>query len=119
VRFLVDADLPPVVAVLLDAEGHDGAYVPDLFPPKTPDPEIAAYARRAERCIITRDFGFADMRRYLPREHHGIIVLTVPPECGTQYILNLVRELLAHLAELQPLHGKLLIVDPGRIRVRE
>ena len=118
-RFLVDADLPPAVVAILQAAGHDASYVPDVFPPKTPDPVVAAYARETERCVVTRDFGFSDLRRYAPREHYGIIVLTVPPEGGTRYILNLINEVLARLPELQPFSGKLLIVEPGRIRIRE
>lgn len=59
------------------------------------------------------------MRRYVPAAHFGIVVLTVPPEGGSFYIANLVRELLHRLAEFEPLRGKLLIIEPGRIRVRE
>lgn len=120
VRFLIDADLSPTVAYALEAAGHDCVYVPDVFAPRTADPVIAVYARQESRCIITRDFGFSDIRRYVPRDHHGIVVLTVPPEGGSRYIFDLVREVIMHVAESQQsLTGKLLIVEPGRIRIRE
>jgi len=80
---------------------------------------IGEYARSSERCIVTRDFSFADMRRYPPRAHFGIVVLTVPPGGGSLYIAGLVRELVARLPELDPLTGKLLIIEPNRIRVRD
>lgn len=118
-RFLIDADLPPDVADALQAAGHVCEYVPDLFAPRTPDPLIAAHARVVGACIITRDFGFSDMRRYVPREHFGIIVLTVPSHRGTTYILGLISELLGRFDELAPLTGKLMIVEPNRIRIRE
>lgn len=119
VRFLIDADVSPAVAAFLESTGHDAAYVPALFPPRTLDPVVATYARETERCIVTRDFGFADIRRYAPREHHGIVVLAVPPDGGTRHMLDLMRDFLARLPELEPLRGKLLIVEPKRIRVRE
>ena len=117
-RFLIDADVSPAVAAFLESAEHDSMYVPDVFPPRTPDSIIAGFARESERCIITRDFGFADVRLYVPAEHHGIVVLTVPADGGTRHMLALIGELLDRLAELQPLRGKLLIVEPGRIRVR-
>jgi predicted nuclease of predicted toxin-antitoxin system len=119
VRFLVDADLPPLVAAVLQAAGHDCEYVPDVFPPRTPDSLVAARAREVRSCIVTRDFGFADIRQYVPSQHHGIVVLTVPPDAGSRYIVDLIRELLDRMGEFEPIPGKLLIVEPGRIRVRE
>ena len=118
-RFLVDAGLSPIVVTQLRSAGHDCAYVPDLFPPRTSDAAIAAFAQSTRECIVTRDFGFADVREYVPHDYLGIIVLTVPPGGGSRYIGELVQELLARLPDLEPLRGKLLIVERGRIRVRE
>ena len=53
------------------------------------------------------------------RDYFGIVVLTVPGNGGPEYIAALVREFLERLPDLGDLRGKLLIVEPGRIRVRE
>lgn len=82
------------------------------------DVEIAALARRSGRCLVTADFDFADVRHYPPRLFDGLVVLTLPYNAGPAYIERLVRELLDGLPELGAIEGKLLIVEPGRIRVR-
>jgi predicted nuclease of predicted toxin-antitoxin system len=103
----------------LHERGHDAAYVPDLLPPRTPDELVAAMARATGRCLITADFDFSDIRDFPPREHPGIVVLTLPPGRRTRYALELLTELLARIDELLPLERKLLIVSSGQIRIRE
>ena len=76
-------------------------------------------ARTTGRCLITADFDFSDVRAYPPRDHPGIVVLTIPPGAGTRYALALLTELFARMDELLPLNRKLLIVSSGQIRIRE
>lgn len=90
-----------------------------VLPPRTSDPIVANLSRDTDRCLITGDFDLADVREYEPRNYPGIVVLTLPWNAGTPYIVRLVREFLAELPRLGDLHGKLLIVEPGRIRIRE
>lgn len=117
-RFLIDADLSPRLIALFDASGHDALHVFNVVAGATPDSEIATLAHRTRRCLITGDYDFADVRTYPPRQYDGLVVLTLPNNAGAAYIERLVREFLDRLPELGPLTGKLLIVEPGRIRVR-
>ena len=117
-RFLIDADLSHRLIVLFAEFGHDAIHVGSLTAPRTPDPAVASLARQTDRCLVTGDFDFADIREYEPRLFAGIVVLTLPRDAMPPYIEGLVREFLERLPEFQPLAGKLLIVEPGRIRVR-
>jgi predicted nuclease of predicted toxin-antitoxin system len=58
-RFVVDAQLPSVLAQLLADNGHDVIHVKQL--PKagdTPDAEIIALADAQSRCVVTKDSDF-------------------------------------------------------------
>lgn len=116
---MLDAGVPPSLALLLRDSGHDPVHVQDVFPPGTTDHDIASYAIRTGRCLITRDFDFANIRSFPPHDHTGLVVLFVPSDRGSQYIRELLEEFVVRIAELAPLDGKLFIVERGRIRTRE
>lgn len=118
-RFLIDADLPYALANDFQAAGHEAVHVQDVGLGTAPDELIASYARRDQRCLITGDFDFSDIRNYRPGEHHGIVVLTIPADVGRAYIHALVAQFLGQIARLEPLRGKLVIMESGRVRVRE
>jgi predicted nuclease of predicted toxin-antitoxin system len=82
------------------------------------DSEIAAYARTHSACLITADFGFADIRNYPPQSYAGIVVLELPPNATAAYILNLIESFLRQTEVLARLQGRLAIVETGRIRLR-
>lgn len=100
------------------AEGHDAVHADDLGIRHEADPEIAKEARRLERCVITRDFDFADLRNYVPTQHRGIVVLAIPRHRGSAYMRFLLTKLFEHLRAGGAIDGKLLIVEADRIRTR-
>ena len=53
---------------------HDGMDVRDMGPGMTDDTDIAAYATSHSLCLLTGDFGFADIRNYPPADYNGILV---------------------------------------------
>lgn len=117
-KFLVDAGLPPWVVQALVAEGYDAVHADDAGIGHAPDELIAERARGTDRCIITRDYDFADVRNYDPRRHHGIIVLFVPRDRGSPYMRLLLAKLFDHLRAGGVVDRKLLIVEAERIRTR-
>jgi predicted nuclease of predicted toxin-antitoxin system len=59
VKFLVDAQLPPRLARLLNEHGHDATHTSEL--PKanrTPDDEMAATADAEDRVVVSKDRDF-------------------------------------------------------------
>ena len=118
-RFSLDNGLSPRLIPLIIEAGHDAIHHDALLPARSPDAIVADTAAAAERCLITRDFDSSDTREFMPRRFKGIVVLAVPRNGGPNYIAALLREFLPELPRLGDLRGKLLIVEPGRIRVRE
>jgi predicted nuclease of predicted toxin-antitoxin system len=118
VRFLIDADLPRSTKALLQRYGHEATDVRDIGLRDAKDPTIAAYARTHPTCLITGDFGFADIRNYAPSAYKGIVVLELPRNATAAFILRLVEAFLQQQEILSKLEGRLAIVEPGRIRLR-
>jgi predicted nuclease of predicted toxin-antitoxin system len=63
-RFLIDADMPRRTAGLLKTYGHEAVDVRDVGLGGTSDQEVAEYGRVNRMCLLTGDFGFADIRNY-------------------------------------------------------
>jgi len=118
-KFVVDASLPPSVAALLRGAGHEAEHVGTFGLGDAEDRVIGQHSRATEACLLTADFDFADVREYVPADHAGIVILTLPRWHTVLLIEVLVSEFLAQLVDQQSLKGKLLIVEPGRIRFRD
>ncbi|MFL6248259.1 MAG: DUF5615 family PIN-like protein [Thermoanaerobaculia bacterium] len=118
-KFLLDANLSPAMVSLFESRGHDALHVENVSAAGTRDHVIAALAHERRRCLVTGDFDFADVREFEPRHFSGIVVLTAPRGTGAPYLERLVLEFLDRLPTLGSLIGKLVIVEIGRIRVRE
>jgi len=59
VRFLVDAQLPPALASLLRAHGHQADHVNDIGPGDAPDRSLWEFARENDAVIVTKDEDFS------------------------------------------------------------
>ena len=117
-RFLVDANLPRPTTTLLRSLGCEAVDVRDVGMAAANDNEIAEYAAANGFCILSGDFGFADIRWYPPQNYHGIAVLTLPKKANRDYILHLVKRFVTQTEILDRLPGRLAIVGPDRIRLR-
>lgn len=60
-RFLIDAQLPPALARLLNERGHVAEHVNDIGRGDAPDRELWRYAVEHEAVIVTKDEDFANM----------------------------------------------------------
>ena len=117
-RFLIDADLPRSAKPLLERLGHEAIDVRDVGLRSAKDPVIARYAQEHQACLLTGDFGFADIRNYPPQNYHGIVVLKLPRDATASFILGLIEEMLRQNEVIARLSRTLAIVEAGRIRLR-
>ncbi len=117
-RFLIDADLPRSAKTLLEKFGHEAIDVRDIGLRSAKDAVIARYAQDHQACLLTGDFGFADIRNYPPETYYGIVVLGLPRDATAAFILHLIEEILGQSEVLARLPRKLAIVEAGRIRLR-
>jgi predicted nuclease of predicted toxin-antitoxin system len=58
-RFLVDAQLPPALAVLLTEHGHPSRHVADVLSADAGDGAVWAYAESHASTIVTKDEDFS------------------------------------------------------------
>ncbi|MFT4229017.1 MAG: DUF5615 family PIN-like protein [Microbacterium sp.] len=62
-RFVVDAQLPPSLAAVLQRQGHDAVAVRDIGLREAPDSAIWAHCARTGRVIVSKDDDFARRAR--------------------------------------------------------
>jgi predicted nuclease of predicted toxin-antitoxin system len=62
-RFLIDAQLPPALARLLESQGHIAEHVDEIGLRHAEDSHIWAYATSHQSIIITKDEDFAQRMR--------------------------------------------------------
>lgn len=115
-RVLTDENLPrPLVEALREA-GHDVLDVREHGLAGADDATVWALARADNRILVTLDLDFANVLQYAPGTHEGIVVLRVHKP--TQRLIE--DMLLGFLSAVgqEDVHGALVIVEPGRYRVR-
>ena len=117
-RFLIDADLPRSLGPLIRSYGHEAIDARDVGLRYAQDPQIASYALQEELCILSGDWGFSDIRFYPPARYAGIVIVQLPRDATSEYIVHLVEGFLQQDEVLSILKGKLAIVEAGRVRLR-
>jgi predicted nuclease of predicted toxin-antitoxin system len=118
-RFLIDADLPRSAEDIVRQHGYEAIDVRDIGFRSARDSRIAHYAKSNGLCLITGDYDFADIRNYPPSQYSGIVVLYLPRTATSDYINVLLNNFFKEEKLIGQLAGKLAIVEPGRIRLRE
>lgn len=89
------------------------------LPRSSPDPEVIAKAQDLDAILVSVNGDFSDIVAYPPRSYGGIIGLQVKnhPEVIPQILSRLGDYLVSHPGQ-DHYRGKLLLVEPHRIRIR-
>lgn len=114
--FKVDENLPALVTQDLRTAVYDALTVLDQKLGGGADDRLANVCRQENRVLLTLDLDFADIRRYSPQDHAGLIVLR-PSRQDVATIQALLARLLP-LLQSEPLPGRLWIVDDHTVRIR-
>jgi predicted nuclease of predicted toxin-antitoxin system len=119
VKFFLDHCVPNRVAVTLAVEGPEVVRLRECLPADSTDWVVLQKATELDAVLISLNGDFADITTYSPSKHGGIIAMQVRnrPEA----IPSLMERLLAYLGnypDRRNLDGKLLLVEPHRIRIR-
>lgn len=117
VRLKVDEDLPRAVAELLNVHGHDAVTVCDQGWQGLPDDRLWAGIQNEGRWLVTADKEFADLRRYPPGTHAGVILLRSAEESRADY-LRLADMVLGRF-KLDDIGGAVLVVSQRGVRIRQ
>jgi predicted nuclease of predicted toxin-antitoxin system len=108
--------LPRQIAELLAARGHDATTVVEQGWQGMPDNALWSCVQREQRLLITADKGFADLRRYPPGTHCGVVLLRSREE-GRRAYLELALRALEEL-KLDELAGAVVVVSSRSVRIR-
>jgi len=117
-RFFVDESLPTLLAEELVKGGHEAVHAYEAGLQGAPDEQIYQWANAMGAILLTRDLGFADVRRFPGRI--GIVVVRIRGRILVRELVRRVLDLLRGSSrELEELEGKVLILEPGRSRMRK
>jgi predicted nuclease of predicted toxin-antitoxin system len=116
VKLKLDENLSRHLKQALSSLQHDVTTAADQELLSQPDTAIAAAANGEGRILLTLDLEFADLRKYPPGSHPGIILFR-PRSFGPLAVNRSVEEFV-RATDLERLAGCVVVVDPTRVRVR-
>jgi predicted nuclease of predicted toxin-antitoxin system len=117
-KFLVDEDMPRSTATLLREMGFEVLDARDCGLRGKSDDEVFARAQKEGATILTGDVGFGNLLHFPTGTHAGIIVARFPNEISTSELNSHVKKALATFAPAE-FRGSLIIIEPGKIRIRK
>ena len=115
-RLKLDENLSCHLKPALENFGHDVKTAADEDLLSHPDTEIAAAARTENRILFTLDIEFADLRKYAPGSHPGIVLFR-PDSFGPLSVNNFIIEFVRS-TDLSGLESCVAIVDSAKVRIR-
>jgi predicted nuclease of predicted toxin-antitoxin system len=113
-RFLADENIAGIVVARLRASGHDVVAIAETAAGAS-DSQVLAIAVADERILVTeeRDFGELVVRQRMAVG--GVMPLELDPLSNDAVAARVAEVVLAQAANLS---GSLVVVEPGRMRIR-
>jgi predicted nuclease of predicted toxin-antitoxin system len=115
-KIKIDEDMPGSLAEAVMKVVPDTLTVIDEGLSGILDPGLWAIVQKEQRLLITGDKAFANITKYPPGTHSGVLLLR-PDEDGIIPIMELIQEVLK-LDILENLRGCIAVATPKNIRVR-
>src|SRR5713226_3727217 len=119
-RFLADHCISNTIVRALRDATHEVVRLKDVLPAESRDAIVIAKAQEIDAILLSLNGDFADIVTYPPKNYKGIVALQMRNH--PEILPQLLARLAAYL-KLQPVkehyQGKLLVVEGGRIRIRE
>ena len=115
-RIKLDENLSRHLKAALIEAGHQASTAADENLLGKPDADVTAAAKSENMIVFTLDVAFADLRRFPPGNHPGIVLFrpgSLGPITVNRFVLDFVRD-----QNLESLVGSIVIAEPNRIRVR-
>lgn len=116
-RIKLDENLPAELVEDLAAAGHQVDSVESEGLAGEPDRVVVEAARRGRRVLFTLDKGIADMRRFPPHRHHGIVLFRLRRR-GRAAVRRVVLGALPQIDAEPRIPGKLMVVTEASVRLR-
>ncbi len=119
-RFLSDQCVPSEITESLKRGGHEVALLREVLPINSPDPAVIAKAQQLGAILLSLNGDFADIITYPPSHYGGIVAVQLNNHPETiPYLMAGLLGFLSDHADQRFYQGKLLVVEPHRIRIRD
>jgi predicted nuclease of predicted toxin-antitoxin system len=116
-KFVVDEDMPRSTSKVLIEMGFEVLDVRDCGLRGKSDEDVFRHAQKQGAVILTGDKGFGNLLRFPLGSHSGIIIVHFPNELSTSELNRWISDSLDNLTK-EDIEGNLIILEPGKIRVR-
>lgn len=119
-RFFADHCVSNAIIDHLRLQDHEVLRLRDYIEPESPDRLVIARAQELDAILLSLDGDFADIVTYPPSRFGGIVALEVHdhPEV-IPVILGRLSAYISLHPERAHYRGKLFVVAPHRIRIRD
>lgn len=119
-RFFSDQCVPSEISDSLKRYGHEVTLLREVLPIRSLDPTVIAKARELDAVLVSLNGDFADIVSYPPAVYFGIVAIQLKnhPETIPSLMERMARFLTAN-PDQTFYRGKLIIVEPHRIRIRQ
>ena len=119
-RLLSDQCVPTEITASLKRGGHEVTLLREVLPINSSDPDVIAKAQQLGAILLSLNGDFADISTYPPSQYGGIIAIQLNNHPETiPYLMRGLLGFLSDHSEQAFYRGKLLVVEPHRIRIRE
>ncbi len=117
--FFADQCVPTSMIDGFVGQGHDVTRLRSVMPVNSPDPLVIAKAQDLGCILLSLNGDFSDIVAYPPSAYGGIIAFQLHnhPEVIPQVLERCLAYVAAH-TNVADYRGRLLIVEPHRIRIR-
>jgi predicted nuclease of predicted toxin-antitoxin system len=117
VRFVVDANLSPRLALSLAEAGHDAVHVADLGMSRAPDMEILEVADRDDRVVVSEDTDFGTRLAMGNRRRPSVLLLRLASPRRTEQLAAVSHLNLPVVVDALDA-GSVVMFEDARVRVR-
>ncbi len=112
----VDEDLPEDVAAVFASAGYSASTVRSEGLTGAVDDDLWRRVQSESRWLVTADKGFGDVRKFVPSQATGIVLIRADLESRRRYV-ELATQAVRTI-NLEDVAGNLVVVTAGGIRVR-
>ena len=116
-RFVIDEDMPRSTSKILREHGYDVKDIRDHGLRGSTDQAVYQFAQNQQAVLITGDLGFGNILHFPIGSHFGIVIVHFPNEITTSEINHQIIGRFRDLTE-EDFKGNLIIVEPGKVRIR-
>ena len=116
-KFVIDEDMPRSTAKVLRDSGYEVKDIRDYGLRGVDDEEVYQFTQNDQAVLITGDKDFGNILRFSIGSHFGIVIAHFPNEMTTNEVNRQLVERFRDFTEVD-FKGNLIIVEPGRVRIR-